>query len=240
MSKSLFQNKAVSPWVIIAKMQQFLRERINKINRVLPLRTKKYVRLNLSIQLNSSSHIVANISCCLQWFHFLNEIISVPDWNTVVSIFGRQPGICPQILTWANSLLGLLWVSEAKMTVFSKKMFANEVRPRQVGEPILTTPHCFRDMGTLCMMASRNQFENDFTAMLHSDPRCPNSIMIRCILDWWVLVTQTYWHHGLVILILTSVLDQELLVTSTGAPRQMTVARFADLKCPWIIKIIFR
>ena len=53
--------------------------------------------------------------------------------------------------------------------------------------------------------------------------------------EWWVFAKETYRRHGPpwpVMLFLTWVSEQELLVISTAATRQMTVARFTDVKVP--------
>ena len=82
------------------------------------------------------------------------------------------------------------------------------------------------------MMAPKYQFEGDLRSRLNVDPGCPSLIIMRCILDWWVFAKQIYWRHDLVVLFLTWVLGQELLATSTAAPRQMTVWKFTDLEVP--------
>ena len=57
---------------------------------------------------------------------FLEKLIpkncqSWSDLNILGSLVGYHPVFCPQILTWANTLLGFLWISKAKMMVLSKK-----------------------------------------------------------------------------------------------------------------------
>ena len=165
------------------------------------------------------------------------------DLNTLGRLVGYHPAFCPQIWTWlilcwgpcaSAKLKGRLLVKKVNTTTYLVNDFCllpPTTEPCKVGEPILTTPYFFWDVGILVMMASRNQFENDLRSRYHGDPGYPNLVMIWCI--WGRRVWQNnLWTSSPSYSLFTWILSQELLATSTVAPRQMTVARFTDLKVP--------